>query len=282
MASVRQVKKATQRKAEKRAVKAVEASKVALEKAVKAEAKKDPSWKGGEGKRGDFETAKVQQQQRDSTVGPAVTRALTAIATQLELGGDAQSVVMEAAREFAGSPEAMAAFKQALPFLEKNAVDLGNKSGAPLVGQVAAGALPLLASGENVKAVLKVAGDVAGPEGRRLVGAALRGLNSGKGVAGATAEVAATAAKMGAKWGALGSFGKGLAQALPVLGNAMNLMSLGSSLKGIYDAVRGGGSAGQILARCLHLGATVTGCFIPPAAHAATAIDVASAFTRKA
>lgn len=276
MSKVREAKvktRATKRPEKKVAAKA--------EKAVKAARPSRPTWKGKtDGKRGveTLETAKVAQQQVDPTVGPAVTRAMMSLANQLELGGNAKGVALEAAKEFAGSPEAMAAFKKVIPFLEKNAVELGKKVGAPVLGKVGTGTLPLLADGELIKATLKVASDVGGPGGRRLVGAAMRGLNSGNGVMGAVSEMMATSAKMGVSSGAVGEGAKQfLAQAMPVLGNGLNLLALGSSVKQLASTFKEGGTWGQRLARGLHLAATITGCFVPPVGLAAAAIDLGSA-----
>ncbi|MBL8950231.1 MAG: hypothetical protein JNK82_05620 [Myxococcaceae bacterium] len=218
----------------------------------------------------------VPQAKFNDAVAPALNRAFFTLASKIETGDAAANIAAEAAREFAKSPEAMAAFKHALPYLEAGAVKLGSKVGVEAIGKVATNALPLLADGKMVKALLKAGQEVGGPSGRRLVGAAIRGLNTGKGMAGASAEVAATAAKIGAKSGALGgTAAKGLSKALPVVGNALNVLAVGSSLKALYDAVvHGPATTGQICSRVLHTAATVTGCFIPPVGAVAVAIDV--------
>jgi len=212
----------------------------------------------------------------NDTVAPALQRALYTLASKVETGDAASAVATEAMREFVKSPEAMAAFKNVMPYLESGAIALGNKVGVAQIGKVASSALPLVADGKMVKALLKAATEVGGPNGRRMMGALLRGLNSGKGVAGAAAELSATAAKIGAKSGALGATAtKGLSKALPVVGNALNVLAVGASLKALYDAVvHGPATKGQICSRVLHTAATVTGCFVPPAAAVAAAIDV--------
>ena len=212
------------------------------------------------------------------TVTPALNRAFFTLAKTLETEDLAGPLAMQAAREFAKSPEAMAAFKQAIPYLESGAVSLAGKVGAPVIANVAKSALPLVANGQTVKALLKAAYEVGGPNGRRLVGAALRGLNAGKGMSGAAAEIAATAAKIGAKAPALGAVAGGLGKALPVIGNALNVVAVAASVKDLcqtaFDPTK---TKGQKLAQVLHLAATITGCFIPPAAAVAVAIDVKKA-----
>lgn len=219
----------------------------------------------------------------NDAVAPALQRALYTLASKAETGDAASAIAAEAAREFAKSPEAMAAFKHVMPYLESGAIALGNKVGVAQIGKVASSALPLVADGKMVKALLKAAFEVGGPSGRRMMGAILRGLNSGKGVAGAAAELSATAAKIGAKSGALGvTATKGLSKALPVVGNALNVLAVGASLKALYDAVvHGPATKGQICSRVLHTAATVTGCFVPPAAAVAAAIDVKDIVTAK-
>lgn len=213
-------------------------------------------------------------------VAPAMTRAFYTLAKTLESEEAAGPLAQAALREFAKSPEAMAAFKQAMPYLESGAVAVGTKLGAPQIGKLATSTLPLLANGQTVKALLKAGAEVGGPNGRRLVGAAIRGLNSGKGMAGAAAELGATAAKVAAKAPALGAAAGGVAKALPVIGNAANVIAVGASLKALYDGVRDPAmTKSHVLSRVMHLAATITGCFIPPAALVAAAIDVKQAVT---
>lgn len=194
---------------------------------------------------------------------PALLRAMFTAANRLEGGASAEKTAVEAAKLVLASPEMLAAFKHALPALEA-AATVAN----PAVGNVAKAVLPLVANGDTVKALLKLGFEAAGPQGRRLVGAALRGLNNG-GMAMAAAEIAATAAKIGMKSGAAGgalaTVAKGLGKAAPIVGNALNILTVGSSLvnlvKSLFDK---DASAGLKLAHVLHLAATVAGCFIPP------------------
>ena len=216
-------------------------------------------------------------------VAPAMTRAFFTLAKQFEGEEAAGPLAQAAMREFVKSPEALAAFKQALPYLESGAVAVGSKLGAPQIGKAATSALPLLANGQTVKALLKASYEVGGPNGRRLVGAALRGLSSGKGMAGAAAELGATAAKVAAKAPALGAAAGGVAKALPVIGNAVNVLAVGASLKALYDGIRDPAlGKGHVFSRLMHLAATITGCFIPPAAAVAVAIDVKQAVSKTA
>lgn len=209
---------------------------------------------------------------------PALNRAFFTLAKTIESEDAAGPLAQAAIREFVKSPEAMAAFQQAIPYLESSAAAIGSKVGAPQIGKAAASALPLVANGQTVKALLKAAHEVGGPNGRRLVGAALRGLNSGKGMAGAAAELSATAAKIAAKAPALGAAAGGVAKALPVIGNAVNIVAVGASLKSLYDSIRDPAvTKGGVMARVVHVAATVCGCFIPPAALVAAAIDVKQA-----
>lgn len=190
------------------------------------------------------------------TVAPAVLRALFGAASAMHEGQDAQAIATDAARVVLASPEMLAAFKQALPALENVAGRIGGKA----VGEIARQALPLVANGQTVKALLKVAGEVGGPAGKRLMGAALRGLSNG-GLAYSAAEIASTAAKLGAK---SGSFAKIFTKAMPIVGNAMNLLSVGSALKALIDVLKDPDSSiGAKLAHALHLATTVAGCFIP-------------------
>ncbi len=197
------------------------------------------------------------------TAGPSVLRALFATASRIQDGEVAGKTAVEAAKVLMASPEMFAAFKHALPALESAATAIN-----PAVGKVAKAALPLVANGETTKALLKIAGEAAGPSGRRLVGAALRGLHQG-GLANASAEVAATAAKLGMKAGAaggvLGGVAKGLGKAAPLVGNAANLLCVGTSIAGLLKSFKDpGASLGMKLAHALHLAASVAGCFIPP------------------
>ncbi|MFZ5468813.1 MAG: hypothetical protein ACOZIN_05185 [Myxococcota bacterium] len=191
---------------------------------------------------------------------PAVMRALYGAASMLEGGAAAEAVASEAAKVVFKSPEMMAAFKHALPALEAATTAVGGQA----AGAIAKKALPLLANGETVKAVIKVAGDVGGPSGRRLVGAAIRGLSKG-GLTHCTAEVAATAAKVGAKATAATTAGKALGKALPLVGNALNLLSVGTALVGLIKSFKDPNTTGGgRLAHALHLACSVVGCFIPP------------------
>lgn len=232
---------------------------------------------------GKVKDIKAPETGTQDAVAPAMTRAFFTLAKQFETEDAAGPLAQAAMREFAKSPEALAAFKQALPYLESSAVAVGSKLGAPQIGKAATSALPLLANGQTVKALLKASYEVGGPNGRRLVGAALRGLNSGKGMAGASAELAATAAKIAAKAPALGAAAGGVAKALPVLGNALNIVAVGTSLKALYDGIRDPGlTKGHVFSRVMHLAATITGCFIPPAAAVAVAIDIKQAVSKTA
>lgn len=198
---------------------------------------------------------------------PAVLRAAFTAASQLGSDQPPQEIASEAARTILSSPEMMAAFKHALPALEATVGAIGGSAAAAAAGRV----LPLLANKETTKAILKLAFEVGGIDGRRLAGAALRGLAKG-GIAHSAAEVTATAVKVGAKagakagaTGALGAVAKGLGKAAPIIGNAANILSVGTSLVGLIKALKDGEtSLGKKLAHALHLACSVAGCFIPP------------------
>ncbi|MFL5320717.1 MAG: hypothetical protein ACJ790_13735, partial [Myxococcaceae bacterium] len=134
------------------------------------------------------------------------------------------------------------------------------------LGKIAKAALPFAVDGKMTKALLEVGMQVGGRDGKRLVAAAMRGMKAG-GLSHSAAEVAATAAKIGAKTGGKGflaTLGKGLGKALPVIGNATNILSVAGSLKSLIHALRDpNASLADKLAECLHLATTVTGCFIP-------------------
>ncbi len=204
---------------------------------------------------------------------PAVARLLFNVAQRIEPTSDAaRKLAADVAAELTKSPEVLGALSRALPFLE---------SGVGSTGRVVASSLPLAANGPTVKALLELGKHLGGPSGKRLVGAALRGLGSGKGMAGVAAELTATLAKMGARSGALGSVGQGLLKALPLIGNAVNLLAVASSLKALYDCYNDPQSTkAQKLLRVLHLAATITGCFIPEVGLAATLIDLGQIATR--
>ena len=195
---------------------------------------------------------------------PALLRALFGAAQGLEAGEGQEKVAVDAARTVLSSPEMLAAFKHALPALEAAAKSVGG----PAALKVAKAVLPLVANGQTTKAILKLAFDVGGATGRRLAGAAMRGLTKG-GLSHSAAEIAATAAKIGMKSGATkgaaGLLAKGLGKAAPVVGNAVNIISVGTSLvdliKSLNDPEH---SQGGKLAHVLHLACTIAGCFIPP------------------
>jgi hypothetical protein len=210
-----------------------------------------------------------------------LTRALFLLSSEFEKNPELRGpLVALATKEFAKSPEAMALFRQVMPYLESSAVKLGTQIGAPVVANVAKSALPLVADGQMVQALLKGASEIGGVNGRRLVGAALRGLSKGTGVGGAAAELAATGARIAANVPALGGLAGGVAKALPVIGNAANVLAVGRSLKALHDAHNNKAPEGHLAGRWLHLAATVTACFIPPASALAIAIDVKDAVAR--
>ncbi|MHB8873902.1 MAG: hypothetical protein ACYC8T_09485 [Myxococcaceae bacterium] len=195
---------------------------------------------------------------------PALLRALFGAAEGLKAGEGQQQIAVDAARMMLASPEMLAAFKHALPALEAAAKAVAGTGGL----NVAKAVLPLVANGQTVKAILKLATEVAGPVGRRLAGAAMRGLTKG-GLTPSAAEIAATAAKIGMKSGATkgaaGLLAKGLGKAAPIVGNAVNILSVGGSLIGLIKSLRDPeATAGGKLAHVLHLACTITGCFIPP------------------
>jgi hypothetical protein len=197
-------------------------------------------------------------------VSPAVMRSLELAATELLGGKPPAAVLLDAAKSFAHSPEAMEAFRKALPLLAA----LARKAG-PSAGKLAGELLPMLAKGETVKAVLDAAAAVAGPAGRRLAGAALRGLAKG-GLDTGAAELAATAAKMLAKSGATSGIpllvAKGATKALPVIGNAANVLSVGTAVYGLVKSLRDPGASTPLkLAHVLQVVCSVAGCFVPPA-----------------
>lgn len=189
---------------------------------------------------------------------PALMRTLFGAAGKMGQG-DAHAIALQAMKTFAASPEMMAAFKHAQPML------LAAAETAHL-GKIARAALPFAVDGKMTKALLEVGMQVGGRSGKRLVAAAIRGMKSG-GLSHSAAEIAATTAKIGAKAGGKGflaTVGKGLGKALPIIGNAANILAVASSLKGLIDVLRDpNASPGDKLARVLHLATTVTGCFIP-------------------
>lgn len=190
---------------------------------------------------------------------PALLRAVFGAAKRLEAGDAPEQVAREAARTAMSSPEMMAAFRHALPTLEAAVETVG---GAP-AKNVAASVLEPLADGKKVQAVLKAAYALGGVPGRRLVGAALRGLHKG-GLAASTAEVAATAAKIGSTSVSLGTVGKALGRAAPLVGNPRNLLMVGSALAGLIGSFRDSeATTGKKLGHALHLACSVVGCFIP-------------------
>ncbi|MBL8957954.1 MAG: hypothetical protein JNK82_44675 [Myxococcaceae bacterium] len=205
---------------------------------------------------------------------PEVARLLHEVARRLEpTPSAAQRLAAATAVELTKSPEVLGALGRALPFVESSAAGAG--------GRVVASSLPQAANAQTVKALLELGKQVGGPSGRRLMAAALRGLNSGKGLAGVAAELTATLAKLGARSGALGAVSQGLLKALPVIGNAVNLLAVASSLKALYDCCQAPNATNaQKLVRVLHLAATVVGCFIPEVGLAATLIDLGEVATR--
>ncbi|MBI3184834.1 MAG: hypothetical protein HYZ28_22070 [Myxococcales bacterium] len=194
---------------------------------------------------------------------PALLRALYSASSKMGSGEAPEAVAVEAAKLVLSSPEMLASFKHALPALEAAAKTVGG----PAAAKAAAAVLPLVANGQTTKAILKLATEVGGAQGRRLAGAALRGLAKG-GMASSAAEVAATAAKISAKTtakGAAGAVGKALGKAAPIVGNAVNILSVGTSLVSLIKSLGDRQStAGGKLAHVLHLAASVVGCFIPP------------------
>ena len=213
------------------------------------------------------------------TVMPALQRAMFTLAKTLDSDEEgAAKIARQMVAEFSKSPEAMAAFKQMIPHFADGADKLGAKLGTQVLGGVARSALPLIAEGKVVRAILSVGYEIGGVNGRRLVGAVLRGLNSGKGAAGVAADVTATAARIGAKAPALGKVAGGLGKALPFIGNAANVLGLIFSVKALYEtATNPEKTKGAVGAQVVHLACTVGGCFVPPLALGATAIDVGSA-----
>lgn len=245
------------------------------EAAAPAKAKGWAAKGGGAGRKAvdGFAEVRAPKPSTAEAMAPAVTRALLSL-SEATGAGLSREVALEAAREFISSPEAMTAFRHAMPYLTSSAGAVAGATGTNLAKTV----LPLLSEGKAVRAVLDGAAALGGPQARRLVGAAIRGLNTGGGMAGAAAELAATSAKMAAKSGALGSAAGLVGKALPVVGNGFNLLALGGSLKALKDVMGDpSASTGTKLSRVLHVAATVTACFVPPAALVAAGIDVATA-----
>lgn len=184
---------------------------------------------------------------------PAVMRAAVITGAKMKIH-HAAAVAARATAFIMKHPEMVAAFRQALPVIAQASTN--NPSVLRVAGAISNQGM--------ARALLTTAREVGGPAGTRMMGAVLRGLGKG-GVPHAAAELGATAAKVGVAAQAGTTMGKGLSKAMPLIGNAANLISVGVALHKMINALEDPNASREtILAHTLHVATSVAGCFVPP------------------
>lgn len=184
---------------------------------------------------------------------PAVMRAALIAGARMKLH-QAAVVGAKATAFIMRNPEMVTAFRQALPAIA--AASTNNPTALRVAGA--------MANPSMTRALLTTAREIGGTGGTRMMAAVLRGMGRG-GVPHAAAELGATAAKVGAAAHAGSALGRGLTKAMPVIGNAANLFSVGLALHKMLRAMEDPNmSKEDFLAHSLHVAASVAGCFVPP------------------
>jgi hypothetical protein len=155
-----------------------------------------------------------------------------------------KDIAKESLRSFAQSANTKAVFEQAIPTVVEAAALKGTKLAA------AAGAsLPLAANGQIDEALMSVAEEVAGPYGAHVMDAALFGIREKQGPSFAIAQVVAAGARVAEqvlKSGSptlpaaakLAANSKIFMKALPIVGNALSLLSIADAVKDVVNAAR--------------------------------------------
>lgn len=173
---------------------------------------------------------------------PALTRALFALAQRQGLGEGSADVAIAASRELLRSPEAMATFKQALPWMESN---------------VPPEHASLKLEPARLESLAALGDGVAGPLGRRFIHAAIDGLTSGGGVRAAAAELATASRTLEASL-------LQKAYASSPVERAPAERALGAALLSLASLVREETPReAQRLARVLQVSACTVGCLLP-------------------
>jgi hypothetical protein len=194
---------------------------------------------------------------------------------------DPRALADEATAHILGDPKMQASVNQALPAFEglaaaavgTGAVGLATTALPRLVAGEATSAV--LANRETVQNLLRVGHRFGGSNGRRLVAAALRGLQAGVcptlknltpegakrglfqlnqlGFSRAAAEVSRQCQKIGL-------------EGVPGVGNAVAMVSTGYAVRGLLKAHQQGCSKAMRLAHEANVALSVIGCFFRPAA----------------